>query len=332
MKRWLKNLLGGDGDDSKPAPAPVAAPAAARTRAPDPAHAGMVDLLFYRWLAGITQNSGPSTDEKVLLVDLAYLTQLPLAEIALAPSRPPVFTPLLRSMRDSSVSGADLARQLSQDKELIAEVLREANRPCHHPHYHANDPVTTVERATMLLGVNGLRMLVGRASLLPVIMSMHPGPFSQLSTPLLWRQCEKCALAASVLAPSVRANPVDAYFAGLLHNMGLIVAFRVLDQANSEPALPQSEHFVAALHAHARALSVRLAQAWGFSETVTEAIREAGDLDGTPLSQVVALADMLSRLRMLVDSAHFDEDDPFVLEGLDAAGLACFEELHNEDE
>lgn len=330
MKRWLKNLLGGDEEESKPAPAPAAAPA--RARAPDRAHAGMVDVLFYRWLAGITQNSGPSSDEKVLLVDLAYTTQQALEEIALAPSRPPVFTPLLRSMRDSSVSGADLARQLSQDKELIAEVLREANRPCHHPHYHANDPVTTVERATMLLGVNGLRMLVGRASLLPVIMSMHPGPFSQLSTPLLWRQCEKCALAASVLAPSVRANPVEAYFAGLLHNMGLIVAFRVLDQANTEPSLPQSEEFVAALHAHARVLSVRIAEAWGFPETVTNAIREAGQIDGTPLSQVVALADMLSRLRMLVDSAHFDEDDPFVLEGLDAAGVACFEELHNEDE
>ena len=330
--KWLKNLLGGDDEDSKPAPAPVAAPAPARARAPDPAHAGMVDVLFYRWLAGITQNSGPSGDEKVVLVELAYTTQQPLDEITLAPSMPAVFTPLLRSMRDSTVSGADLARQLSQDKELVAEVLREANRPCHHPHYHANDPVTTVERATMLLGVNGLRMLVGRASLLPAIMSMHPGPFSQLSTPLLWRQCEKCALAASVLAPSVRANPVEAYFAGLLHNMGLIVAFRVLDQANTEPSLPQSEEFVTALHAHARQLSVRIAEAWGFSETVTSAIREAGRLDGTPLSQAVALADMLSRLRMLVDSAHFEEDDPFVLEGLDAASIACFEELRNEDE
>ncbi|NHZ94772.1 HDOD domain-containing protein [Massilia sp. CCM 8734] len=330
--KWLKNLLGSDSEESKPAPAPIAAPAPSRARAPERAHAGMVDVLFYRWLAGVTPNSGPSSDEKILAVDLAYMTQLPLDEITLAPSRPPVFTPLLRSMRDSSVSGADLARQLSQDKELVAEVLREANRPCHHPHYHANDPVTTVERATMLLGVNGLRMLVGRASLLPVIMSMHPGPFSQLSTPLLWRQCEKCALAASVLAPSVRANPVEAYFAGLLHNMGLIVAFRLLDQANTEPSLPQSEEFVAALHGHARVLSVRIAEAWGFPETVTSAIREAGDPDGEALSQVVALADMLSRLRMLVDSAHFEEDDPFVVEGLDAASLACFEELRNEDE
>ncbi|NHZ80391.1 HDOD domain-containing protein [Massilia sp. CCM 8695] len=333
MKRWLDRLLGSDSEESKPAPAPVApAPAPARMRAPDPVHAQQVDALFYRWLAGITPNSGPSSDEKIILVDLAYMGQLPMDEITLAPSMPPLFPHLLRSMRDSTVSGADLARQLSQDKELVAEILREANRPCHHPHYHTNDPVTTVERATMLLGVNGLRMLVGRAALLPNIISMTPGPFSQLSTPLLWRQCEKCALAASVLAPAVRANPVEAYFAGLLYNLGLIVCFRLLDQVNSEPALPQTDGFIIALHAQARALSVRIAEAWGFPDTVVCAIEQAGQTDGTPLSHALALGDMISRLRMLVDSAHFEADDPFVLEGLDAAGLACFEELQNEDE
>jgi hypothetical protein len=68
-----------------------------------------------------------------------------------------------------------------------------------------------------------------------------------------------------------------------------------------------------------------------FPATVTSAIEYAGPADATPLAQTLALSDRLSKLRLLVDAVQVTSDDPFVVDGLGKAALACFEKLQDED-
>ncbi|MDB5805715.1 MAG: hypothetical protein JWN73_3037 [Betaproteobacteria bacterium] len=328
MIRWIAQLFGRASSSDAPATvSPAATAAAAPLVAPAPAHDDEVRALFYRALAGPGQQEAPPATEKLILDELARLIESPAAGADLVPRVPAVIPQLLRSLRDDSVSGAELSRQLAQDVVLVAEVIREANSP----YYRPAKPVRTIEGAVMLLGQNGMRMLLARVAFRPII-NTQSGPFAQQVAPQVWRQSESCALAASMLAPAMGANPFEAYLAGLLHNVGLIVAFRLVDKIYSGPGLPQAEEFSADLLHLARRLSARIAAQWEFPVTVSGAIGSAGAVDGPPLARVLALADRIASLRLLVDTGRLAPDDPFVLHGLEPAAIACFDKLRYEED
>jgi HD-like signal output (HDOD) protein len=321
MRKWLAQWFGG----THAVPARAAAPALPPRTAPPDAAAGL-GLDFLKWLAGPTAREEAAPAARLILDELARLADTPSAAAGLVPRVPAVIPQLLRSLRDDSVSAADLARQVAQDVVLVAEVIREANSP----YYRSSAPVRTIEGAVMLLGQNGMRMLLARAAFRPII-SMQTGRLARQAAPQVWSQSEKCALAASLLGPALGANPFEAYLAGLMQNVGLIVAFRVIDQAGPGDSLPQSDGFLGELLAAARALSAAIAREWDFPPQVAAAIEQAGDPDAPPLAQVLAQGDRLATLRVLVDGGVFKADDPKVVDGMDARQRSCFDKLHNEE-
>ena len=328
---WIGKLFGG-GEEGKPAPgAAQVLDAPGPAEAPEPASGAEVDAAWYRWLVSASWPAASPDLEHHILAELARLAQSPASGAALVPRVPEIIPQLLRTLRDENMNSADLSRQLSRDVVLVAEVYREANLPRYRPRYHSGPPVDSMEAAIMLLGQNGMRMLLARVALRPV-MSMQDGVLAKRAAPLVWSQSEKCALAASILAPAARANAFEAYLAGLIENVGLVVALRLVDLACKDGALPQSDEFIAALFRSARLLSARIARLWDFPETVVEAIGRAGRPDAPVLAQTLALSDRLGKLRMLVDAARVPAGDPFVTAGLDAAALACFERLQDEEE
>jgi HD-like signal output (HDOD) protein len=322
---WLGKLklLGGTEDGTRSAPTAVQATVAVPQ--------AEIDAAYYRWLAGALPPYASVECERRVLDELARLAAAPIAGAALVPRLPEIIPQLMRILRDEDMNVAELSRQLSQDLVLVAEVYREANRPAYLPRYHAGPPINSLDSAIMLLGQNGMRMLLARVAFRPVI-SMQNGHHTRRVAPLVWRQSEKCALAASLLAPALRANAFEAYLAGLMENVGLVVAFRLIDQVYPEDQLPQSDAFVAALFAQARILSARIAELWEFPAPVAQAIEAAGRDGAPPPARALALGGRLAKLRLLVDAAELQADDPFVTAGLDDAALACFDKLHDEDD
>lgn len=330
MIGWLKSLF------KRPAAAtPVAPVVAASALVPAPAapapaagagpmHPAAIDRHFYHLLGGgqVTDDATPRL-EKTILDEMARLVRDPYSAAGLVPRVPAVIPQLLGSLRDETLSGADLARQVAQDVVLVAEVIREANSP----YYRPAQPVKTIEGAVMLLGQNGLRMLLARVAFRPVI-GVQSGRFARHAAPLVWAQSEQCALAANTLAGSLGANPFDAYLAGLMHNIGLIVAFRVIDRvlpqgvAPAVPGLPESASFCASLLEHARALSSVIANEWHFPESVISAI---GTPRATPLGLALSLGDRVAKLRVLVDAGALEREP--ALAGLDASLWDCFDQL-----
>jgi HD-like signal output (HDOD) protein len=323
MKKWLARLFGGS-DDKESLPAAAPTPAAG-SAAPEPPRQADVDLLFYRWLTGADGSDGPSPAEALILDELARLVRAPGAAAGLVPRMPAVVPQLLRSLRDESVSGAELARQVAQDVVLVAEVIREANSPYFRP----PQPVRTIEAAVMLLGQNGLRMLLARVAFRPVL-NMQGGRLARQAAPHVWSHSEKCALAASLLAPALGADPFEAFLAGLMQNVGLVVAFRVADQVCQEQPPPRSPDFCAGLLASGRALSAAIARHWEFPESVIHAIAQAGQAGAGPLPAALAQGDLLARLRVLLDAGVLAPDDQ-LLRGLAPAQRRCFDKLRIEE-
>ncbi|WP_219136318.1 HDOD domain-containing protein [Janthinobacterium sp. UMAB-60] len=297
-----------------------------------PATITEIDAIYYRWLAAAGSAQAPAEAEQQILDELARLAREPIAGAALVPRIPAIIPQLMRTLQDENMSAAKLSAQLAQDVLLVAEVYREANRPCYQSRYNASPSINNMEGAIMLLGQNGMRMLLARVAFRPIV-SMQSGGLTVRTAPLIWRQSEKCALAASLVAPTMHANAFDAYLAGLMANVGLVVAFRLIDQMHAPDAFPQSDAFIAQVFAQARILSVRIAELWEFPQSVTRAIGQAGvDADADPQAQALALGERLSKLRMLADSGHFPADDPFVTTGLGKSALQAFDKLADDDE
>ncbi|GAB3384629.1 HDOD domain-containing protein [Massilia agri] len=295
MKNWFARLFGSSSPTDADRPR---SSAHTPQRAPEPATAAAIDidLAFHRWLAGQVSHAG-ETKDALILDELARLARGPQSAAELVPRVPAVIPQLLRSLREEGMSATELARQVAQDVTLVAEVIREVNSPWYRP----TAPVCTIEGALMLLGQNGLRMLLARVAFRPVI-SAQTGRLARQAAPQLWRQSEKCALAASLAAPRHGADAFEACLAGLTRNVGLVVALRLIDQVDSAGRLPQSASFAHALHETARTLSARIATQWELPPPVASAILQSGQPGGPPLAQALRTGERLATLRVLLDA------------------------------
>jgi HD-like signal output (HDOD) protein len=292
MKRWLARLFGTREADRPIAVSSEVAGDRPGARAEDATLAELdLDLAFFHWLAGPHVTGRPAPDGPVL-DELARLARDPHGAAALVPRVPAVIPQLLRSLRVDDTGAGALARQVAQDPVLVAEVIREVNSPCYQP----ASPIRNLEGAVLLLGQNGLRMLLARVAFRPII-SQQAGPLARLVAPPLWRQSELCAQATGLLAPRNEVDPFEAYLAGLLHNVGLVVAFRVIEQLLPPGALPDGDAFGTRLVAAARLISARIADAWELPPAIGHAIAHLGDAGALPA--LLRDADRLAKLQML---------------------------------
>lgn len=315
MKNWINRLLSGA--------EPQAATPGEAQRGTDNA---ATDALYYLWLAGPARFDAPPETERLILEQVRTLAQNPAVAAELVPRVPELIPRLLRSLRDESVTTGELAGQVAEDVVLVAEVLREANSA----YYRPVTPIKTLDAAIMLLGQNGLRMLLARVAFRPVI-KLHEAGFARRAAPLVWNHSEKCAVAASLMASAVAADIFESCLAGLMQDVGLIVAFRLADRVCQNGKVPASEAFGVELLARSRQLSAVIARHWDFPDKVAEAIARAGEPDGPSLAQALAQGDRIAKLRLLIDAGKLAEDDALVTEGLNSYQRRCLGKLSNLD-
>jgi len=322
MKNWISRLIGG-AEEGTSAAASAAQAADARQQEMQSERIGSeIDAAYYRWLTGSAGFNAPAELENQILDQVNMLAARPGDAAGLVPRVPEVIPQLLRSLRDEEVSTAELSSQVAQDVVLVAEVIREANSA----YYRPMSPVKTVEAAIMMLGQNGLRMLLARVGFRPVIKMQTDG-FSRKAAPHIWSQSEKCALAASLVAPGLTAGVFESYLAGLMQNVGLVVALRIADRVGQNGSIPCSSEFGVRLLACSRQLSAGIARHWDFPQEVTDAIMEAGSPEESSLARALVQGDRIAKLRLLIDACVLSEEDELVTLGLDSFQRRCLGKL-----
>jgi HD-like signal output (HDOD) protein len=319
MKNWLNRFKGGS-DTTPAAPAPAITAPGADDQGPD--LAAEIDATYYRWLTAARGYAAPEEVETRILDEVRILSLQPGEAAGLVPRVPEAIPRLLSSLNDEDASVSDLARQVAQDVVLVAEVIREANSA----YYRPISPVKNVESAIMMLGQNGLRMLLARIAFRPLI-NMQAGGFAREAAPQVWNQSVSCALAASLMAPGLSTGVFEAYLAGLMQNVGLVVAFRLSDRVCLDAQVPGSSAFGARLLAASRQLSSAIATHWNFPEEVAAAIAHAGEPGADHLAEALAQGDRIAKLRVLIDAGALSEDDSLVGEGLDNFQRRCLGKL-----
>jgi HD-like signal output (HDOD) protein len=317
MKNWINRLRGAS--DNAPA-ATTAQAAASDDQAADVA--AEIEATYYRWLTAAHGYTAPPELEQRILDEVRHLAAQPGEAAGLVPRVPEAIPALLASLNDEDASVQQLAKQVAQDVVLVAEVIREANSA----YYRPIAPVKNVEAAIMMLGQNGLRMLLARIAFRPLI-NMQAGGFARVAAPQVWNQSVSCALAASLMAPGLSTGVFEAYLAGLMQNVGLVVAFRIADRVCGEGKVPGSSAFGAQLLAVSRQLSSAIAAHWNFPQEVLDAIAHAGAPGPDHLAEALVLGDRIAKLRLLIDAEVLAEDDSLVTEGLDNFQRRCLGKL-----
>jgi len=271
-----------------------------------------VDALFFPWLLGDYGKSSGHDLEKPLLLALERVCRSEFAGSSLIPRVPSVLPQLLKSLRDENVSGDELARHIAKDVSLVADLIAEVNSS----YYSTSDKISSLDNAVRLLGINGLRMLVARSAFRPLIQ-LQSGQLTKHVAPAIWQQSEYCALACRLLAQERGLDSFHAYLAGLLQNIGLIIAFRTMDQSMQYQRMPISTEFRLAFLHMAQSLSCRIARQWDFPGEVTAALQAQISSDGSTAGQhklqdlalVVRQASELSKLRLLVNDDVVNQQD-----------------------
>ena len=336
MYHWLQRLFSGPAPAADPqqesgpatAPAPAAPAEAAAAAGVSFEQLDRVNGAYFDWLFDSGGAAGLDTNprEKQVLDALRAIIDSQQSGAALVRRLPGLIPQLLQSLRSDNFSGAQLSRTISGDVVLVAAVIRLANSSFKG----SGTTITSVEHAVMLIGQEGLRHLITSVAFRPII-DMNSGHYTRSLAPRIWDQSERCAVANRALAEQLGIAPFEAFLAGLVQHVGMIVALRVMDQVAKGGKELGSEMFCARLTRDARILTCNIGAEWSFPESVTLAISEqSGMKKGSAISalgRLMILSGYLSKVRILVEQGRLPENDPTLFAGLAPLAAQCYRAL-----
>lgn len=313
-----------------PVAAPASGPAAAAATVPSFEQQHALAESCQRWLFGAAADGLDfSAREDQVLGGLAALLASDQSSAELVGRMPGLVPQLLQCLRNPQFSGADVARKISGDVVLVSAVIQLANSAAQqHAHSKA---IASIEQAVLVIGQEGLRQLVTAVAFRP-IFNLQSGHYTRQLAPRLWELSERSALAARRLAAGAGVEPFDAFLAGLLLGVGLLVSLRVMDQASASGALG-SPLFCARLLRMAHGLSLRVAQEWHFAPAVIGAIGEQpllmqrGGAALSDMGRLLAWADYLGKASVLAAHGAIDGNDPDLTGALPPPAQACYAAL-----
>ncbi|MFZ1009038.1 MAG: HDOD domain-containing protein [Candidatus Sulfotelmatobacter sp.] len=160
--------------------------------------------------------NAPAT-KQILLQRLEGLRQMPTI--------PAVLVPLLHHLQQpvGQVDVQEVTDLLAQDKSLAAQCLQMANSPL----FGRWQRVETLRGAVVSLGFHHLSDIAMSCG----VLNLLPTDKKKLDPVVFWEHSLGCALVCRHLARKLKlSDPGNAYLAGLLHDLGIIVNLWVLPQ------------------------------------------------------------------------------------------------------
>jgi len=255
--------------------------------------------------------------DQTRIENLSELATTIVANINSLPKFPENIIMVQKLINDPKSEMTDIARQISMDPALTADLLKIVNSA----QYMLAKKVDSISEAVKMVGMRGIKNLLysyGTQKLLGDDTSDKKN---------LWEHSYKTAFFAFNLVKNFRRDRNlldDAYVAGILHDMGKIVFSNVhpellnkIKSFCSERGLPAStfEDLSAGMnHAEIGAL---IAEKWNFPKVLVHAIRYHHDptsaaKENKDLVDTVYLANMFCELEN--GGVTFDQLEPTVLE------------------
>jgi HD-like signal output (HDOD) protein len=185
-------------------------------------------------------------------------------------------------------------------------------------------PVESVERATAVLGTQGIRTLISLRLMQP--LSGPAGGVPAHFGEIIWQHSLCSASAAEAWAARGQdTDPFAAHLLALLNGLGCVTVYRVLaDLYAAQSVVPMDAAVVAgALHANAAVTAARIAAGWGLSERTTQALESQSSAAPvtvqSPLARALQFGLLAGAAALLCRHGRLDEAR--AVQQIEAAGF-----------
>jgi len=235
----------------------------------------------------------PAVDGNPALARLA-------ARIGEISTLPEVVYRILTLVEDPETGASDLSDAVRSDPALAMRVMRTVNSP----YYGLEEKVADLQQAIAILGFREIRNLAVTSHVATLFRTSEG--YKHYSRKGLWQHLVATGVVCRMIAQTTgRIPPHEAYLAGLLHDLGLILLdqyahasfCRVLDAISPDcPTCQVEMELLGFTHAE---LGQTVAQQWNLPEHLTAAIGfhhqppDQCQLPYRPLVCAVAVADFL---------------------------------------
>jgi len=143
------------------------------------------------------------------------------------PAMPFVISQLLRSLDDTNIRAGKLAELIEKDQGLTSRVLSVANSPF----YGFSRKISTVELAIVIMGLNSIKEIVIGL----IVKRLFSRGVSGLDTKEFWQYSLFCGAASRLIARKMDYPLAgEAFVAGLIHDLGVLVINKFLPNEASE--------------------------------------------------------------------------------------------------
>ncbi|MCK6440280.1 MAG: HDOD domain-containing protein [Planctomycetes bacterium] len=236
-----------------------------------------------------------------MAVDPAKIENM-LTNVEELPTLPSIIGRLIELLNDERSQAKQIAELISSDQALSAKVLKIVNSPL----YGVSKKIGTISQAVVILGYSTVRSVVLSTSVIETFTrkDIHEGYFNASE---FWTHAIGTAAASRAFARTYEVGRVDdAFTAGLLHGVGLLVLDQYLPDVMAQiqelveledlPLVEAEEEVMGMNHAR---VAARLLEEWKLPEIIVKAVANHIHVDNCPddpqLASCVHLGDIFTR-------------------------------------
>jgi putative nucleotidyltransferase with HDIG domain len=212
--------------------------------------------------------------------------------VATLPVFPSIALQAMQIASDPMSAGKKLEETINSDPVLAGEILHTANSPVYSP----MAPITTIRQAVLLIGCGEACRVIASSLFRPMFQAAALRP--------LWNHSlEVARLAESCARLSGKADPEEAFLAGLMHDVGRLAMLKTpievqgrikaMHDAGCEPLYAETIVFG---FDHCRA-GVEVLREWQIPESIQEAVacHHSPELGDSVLASCLYLAEHWSQ-------------------------------------
>lgn len=255
---------------------------------------------FYDVMFGSTQTiTEMNLVEEKALQNVRDILNNPQKLSSQIPPLPVVLLQLIDVLKDPNTEFSDIAEVLEKDPSLAVEVLRVANSSLY---FRGGSEITSLQKAVSLLGVAGVAN-ISTTILLEKIRPAKPIYYKMFGRQI-WIHSVQCAFLCKALAIAEEQDEFDAYFLGLIHDVGKIIIFNCLCEALSGEFIadkPGSVAYKTLMAEMSADISFFIAQEWALPQIYQQALQTQHVTSRSALSKLLYKADLLSEVYLLLE-------------------------------
>lgn len=236
---------------------------------------------------------------------------------------------LLATLQSEDLSLKELAEHLRLDPGISARLLHIANSPF----FGVSGQVSSIEEAVMMLGMRRARTFIHVEVFRGLV---NTPPWNQADLSSLWRYAVRIASTCQDLAARAGFTDLDAFTAGLFHNMGCLVLLqqspveyaRLLTITGQGKSLVDAEQPL--FHTNHAEMGASVLQQWHFPQEVCEAVAEQYSTSHAAHSILQLILQLAHQVHQPLQEGELTLGDSFRLLNLPWPGESEFHALKSE--